>query len=267
MTPTPRLLSELQRLYLPPGVPAGPDWTARLAAPDGRLRALVLELRRPADWAALGRVWQGVQADHGLPAPAIAVSGSDGVQLWFALQQPVTPAEGAAWLAALCRRHLADLPAHRLRLLPGSDGWEPPPLPALQGSDDDGERWSAFVAPDLAPMFSDTPWLGVAPNPDGQAALLAGLRAAAPDDVARVLADDAAAGPGADAGDGSAATDADATEAGTAAPPVGKAAKACIAAAIAPTSDPRAFLLAVMNDAAVPLALRIDAAKALLAAR
>ncbi|MBQ0941796.1 hypothetical protein KAK07_00470 [Ideonella sp. 4Y16] len=35
-------------------------------------------------------------------------------------------------------------------------------------------------------------------------------------------------------------------------------------AAAADTADPRAFLLPVMNDPAVPLALRIDAAKALL---
>ncbi len=217
-----RLSDHLQRLFPP-------------ADADGRLRRLVLELRTPADWAALGRVWQGVQTDLGWPAPAIVVSGQDGVQLWFALQQPVDAAAGAAVLRALVQQHLADLPAHRLRLLPGDAAWQPATVPALQSTDADGERWSAFVAPDLAPMFSDTPWLDVEPNPEGQASLLAGLRAITAEEWQRAL-------------------------------PVTVAP----AAAPAPTAtagsftDPRAFLLSVMNDPAQPMALRIDAAKALL---
>lgn len=220
-----RLTEQLQRLFPP-------------AEGDGRLRRMVLALRVPADWAALGRVWQGVQADFDWPAPAIVVSGQDDVQLWFALQQPVDPAEGAAVLRGLAQRHLADQPVHRLRLLPGSDGWQPAAAPALQSTDGDGERWSAFVAPDLAPMFSDTPWLDVAPNPEGQASLLAGLRAITAEEWQRALA---------------------------AVQPAGEARSSAAAAASAgPFSDPRAFLLSVMNDPAQPMGLRIDAAKALL---
>ena len=37
-----------------------------------------------------------VQADLALPAPAIAVTGSDGVQLWFSLVQPVQPGQAQA---------------------------------------------------------------------------------------------------------------------------------------------------------------------------
>lgn len=220
-----RLSDHLQRLF-----PA--------ADANGRLRTLVLALRAPADWAALGRVWQGVQADADWPAPAIVVSGQDDVQLWFALQQPVDAADATAVLQGLVRRHLADQPPHRLRLLPGTDGWQPPVVPALQSTDADGERWSAFVAPDLAPMFSDTPWLDVEPNPEGQASLLAGLRGITAEEWQRaVVSIKPALGPQAAAGE---------------AVPVG------------PFNDPRAFLLSVMNDPAVPLALRIDAAKALL---
>lgn len=223
-----RLSLELQRLF--PSTPA-----------DGRLRRLVLELRAPADWAALGRVWQGVQADLGWPAPAIVVSGQDGVQLWFALQQPVDAAEAGAVLRWLVQRHLAELPAHRLRLLPGTDGalgWRPGAVPLLQAGGDDGERWSAFVAPDLAPLFSETPWLDVEPNPEGQASLLAGLRAITAEAWQRAVA---VALPVADP------------------QPLGAA-----PATMAAFTDPRAFLLSVMNDPAVPMALRIDAAKALL---
>lgn len=220
-----RLSEQLQRLFPP-------------ADADGGLRRLVLALRAPADWAALGRVWQGVQADLDWPAPAIVVSGQDDVQLWFALQQPVDPAAGATVLRALVQHHLPDQPAHRLRLLPGSDGWQPAAVPALQSTDADGERWSAFVAPDLAPMFSDTPWLDVAPNPEGQASLLAGLRGITAEEWRRALA--------------------------MTRPAVEVAALASAPAATGPFTDPRAFLLSVMNDPAVPLALRIDAAKALL---
>jgi hypothetical protein len=234
-----RLSQELQRLF-----PA--------ADADGRLRTLVLALRAPADWSALGRVWQGVQADLDWPAPAIAVSGSDGVQLWFALQQPVDAATGAAVLQALVQRWLAELPPHRLCGWPGAAGAQAPVVPALLGQGEDGERWSAFVSADLAPMFSDTPWLEMPPNPDGQAALLAPLRAITPEELQRLPGSVAAVPP---------------------VPPVLQpaAAPATVVSAVpAPTgtcTDPRQFLLGVMNDAAVPLALRIEAAKALLPPR
>ena len=39
------------------------------------------------------------------------------------------------------------------------------------------EHWSAFVAPDLAHIFNDTPWLDLPPNLEGQAELLARLKA------------------------------------------------------------------------------------------
>ena len=61
--------------------------TPSLVTPGGRVRALVLELGRPADWDALLAVWQGVQADLALPAPTIAVSGTDAYQLWFSVAQ------------------------------------------------------------------------------------------------------------------------------------------------------------------------------------
>ena len=66
-----RLRQEQRRLYAPAG-PAGADDFA-LIDDQGRVRALVIELRRPADWSAASRLWQGVQADLKWPAPAIAV--------------------------------------------------------------------------------------------------------------------------------------------------------------------------------------------------
>src|SRR3954462_8092406 len=105
-----RLQSELDRLY--PSVPAGAD--------EAPVRALVLALRQPADWAELQPLWRGVQADLQLPAPAIAVSGTDAPQLWFSLAEPVPAPRARAFLEALRLRFLADVEPRRVQLLVGA---------------------------------------------------------------------------------------------------------------------------------------------------
>jgi hypothetical protein len=215
-----RLASELNRLYgLPPQ-----------AASSGQVRALRLELARPADWEALGQVWRGVQADLQLPAPGIAVSGTDGLQLWFSLQQPVNADQAADFLARLQSRYLPGLAAARLCLQPEG---QPPAVPRQDASTG---NWSAFVAPDLAPVFADTPWLDIQPGAEGQADLLARLESIRPAAFEAAMQALQPARP--------------------AAPPP--------AAGEIEDVDPRRFLLRVMNDETVELALRIEAAKALL---
>jgi hypothetical protein len=215
-----RLESELQRLYPPPSA--------------GQVRALVLELARPADWEALARVWRGVQLDLQLPAPAIAVSGTDGLQLWFSLQQATPAPQAAAFLAQLRARYLADVAPTRLRAMPSAaePAWQAAPVPAPQAGT---ENWSAFVAPDLAPVFADTPWLDIPPGVDGQADLLARLESIKPAALEAAMQRLQPA------------------VADTAAP-----------ADAAQDIDPRRFLQRVLNDETVALTLRIEAAKALL---
>lgn len=215
-----RLATELHRLYATPAA--------------GEVRALLLELARPADWDALGALWRGVQADLGLPAPGIAVSGTDGMQLWFSLQQPVGAALAADFLARLAARYLPAIAPARLRLLTGGQ------LPTVPAQDAASGNWSAFVAPDLAPVFVDTPWLDIPPGADGQADLLARLDSTKPaafDAALQALAPVAAAPAPAGATPQHASTDV----------------------------DPRRFLQGVLNDTTAPLALRIEAARALLA--
>ena len=89
-----RLDVELDRLY---------------AAPAGLVRALVLEVLQPTGWDALSEVWQGVQMELELPAPAIAVSGSDGLQLWFSLETALPAAAAHDFLEALRLRFLPHL--------------------------------------------------------------------------------------------------------------------------------------------------------------
>ena len=111
-------------------------------------------------------------------------------------------------------------------------------VPAVQ---EQTGNWSAFVAADLAPIFADTPWLDIPPNEEGQATLLRGLDTIKPavfDEALKRLV---------------------AITTNIAVPlahsrPVTTAAN----------EDPKRFLLRVMNDDTVALALRIEAAKALL---
>ena len=227
-----RLQSELNRLYR----------DADGGAPD-RVRALVLEVVQPAGWEALSRAWHGVQAELELPAPAIAVSGVDGLQLWFSLETPVPTRQAHAFLESLRARFLADVAPARVRVTP--DPAVPTRraaiVPALQ---EPTGNWSAFVAPDLAAVFSDAPWLDVEPGEDGQAALLRGVQTMKLESfeaaVARLAADDRQAHEGL----------------ATSAPSRPEA--------NAPDTGPKRFLRQVMNDETVALALRIDAAKALL---
>lgn len=243
---TSRLQAEWHRLFLPHAGTGqrGPDEHTSLIDAKGRVRAMVLSLAKPADWSALSVVWQAVQADMGLPAPAIAVSGDDAYQLWFSLAEAVSVPEARGLLEALRTRYLGHIAPHRITLLPALDAqaqaqaWPADSVPPQPVQTD---QWSAFLAPDLAPMFAETPWLDLAPSPEGQADLLSGLQSIKPGAWRAAL---------------------------TLSSPVQDLAQSTASSACSatrpPCQDPRQFLLDVMNDNTVALALRIEAAKALL---
>ncbi len=239
-----RLQSELRRLYLPNSAaePEGDSATPALIDAEGRVRAMVLELALPASWELLSKVWRGVQADLELPAPAIAVSGADGFQLWFSLAEPAAVAQAHTFLERLCSRYLADVAPTRLSLMPAADG---PALHARWVPQQQGQtgHWSAFIAPDLAPVFAETPWLDTPPGHDGQADVLSRLHCIKPAAFEAALARLKPAAPRLGAEPASETT-------GT--------------LASAGSVQARRFLLHVMNDDSVALALRIEAAKALL---
>jgi len=209
----------------------------------------------------LAPVWYGVQTDLDWPAPAIAVNGVDAFELWFSLVQPVALNEAAAVLQGLRTRYLADVKSERVQLWPttNSTHWRMPRIPALLAP----ERWSAFVAPDLAGVFGDdNPSLDVQPSESAQAELLSRLRCIEPSEwqVALALLQSVVPiGP---------AAAAQKVLINSAAAPVARpsepAAEQCHGDPIGTHHDPGRFLLDVMNNPAVPLALRVDAAKALL---
>jgi hypothetical protein len=241
-----RLQQEFLRLYGPKAdARLGLELDARgLIDRQGRVRAMVLELARPPDWAALSAVWGGVQADLGLPEPAIAVNGSDGCQLWFSLLEPMPVPQAMVFLDTLRRRYLSDIAPARVAMLPALDAVsaKPPlharPVPALQAN---SGLWSAFVASDLVPMFADEPWLDAPPNPDGQAQFLAPLKSISPAEFELAL-----------------------QRLRLAVMPAAPGLASNAAGKGAPSLDPKRFLLDVMNNDSLDLALRIEAAKALL---
>ncbi|MDT8991029.1 hypothetical protein RQP54_09155 [Curvibacter sp. APW13] len=249
------LHTELVRLYFadPQHALLHDATRSPLLGADGHVRCAVLELARPADWSLLGAVWRGVQTDLDLPAPAIAINGADGYQLWFAWQQPLPAAEVTDWLQALCRRYLGAVPPARLHCWPGkatADDDPAPPLPPTLHPR--SGQWSAFIAPDLAAVFADEPWLDRDPGLEAQAHLLGRLEGMKPQDFAKSwqllqpvpLAPTPGASPAAPH---------------FAAPQPSREGY--------PTDTPAAFLQAVMQDASAPLGLRVQAAAALLATR
>lgn len=223
-----RLQSELNRLYrLQPQADAGDS-----------VRAMVLELTRPPSWEPLSNVWRGVQAELELPAPAIAVSGTDGLQLWFSLAEPVAAGRAQTFLDRVRQRFLPEIDPSRVRLM-----LQAPQVPAEQGQ---SGNWSAFVAPDLAPVFDDAPWLDIAPNDEGQASLLSVIEVVKPavfEAAMRKL---------------------DAVEQAPVASRLDDRRPPPHAEAVSCDAQARQFLRQVMHDETVALALRIEAAKALL---
>jgi hypothetical protein len=120
----------------------------------------------------------------------VAVNGRDALQLWMALAQPVSLAQARAFLDGLVARYL---PACRPPVAGlagggcGAAGWRGP-CGGHPGRAAGGECWSAFVSPDLAPVFAETPWLDIPPRDEAQAALLRGLSPIGPAAWAEAMA-------------------------------------------------------------------------------
>lgn len=251
-----RLQSELARLYLPPLCASADSNPAAHSLIDerGMVRAMVLDLARPADWDELSWVWTGVQADLDLPAPAIAVSGADGLQLWFSLAQAVPAIQAHTFLEALRSRYLAEVAGNRITLMPAPDPARPGQfrvarmVPALHAQT---SQWSAFVSSDLAPVFADTPWMDIQPGNEAQAGVLKRLLSIPEQAFTAALSQLNSSAP----------------EPSTAIPETASPeSNASMPAPQAQATDlnPKQFLLQVMNDSDAPLNLRIEAAKALL---
>lgn len=259
-----KLLAELQRLYFLPeqhgecrlGSEALPGQitteraTQTLAAsgsllldphtPAGEQRLLCLTFSRTRDWPHITALLDAIGNDLDLPTPAVSIDGQ-GHRLWFSLAQPVAAAQAQRFLDGLCQRYLAEIPAARVHS--GAAPLIPlPPAPLA-----DGERWTAFIDPDMGSMFLDEAWLEMPPSLDRQADLLAACQSITVADFARALNTLLAQETSSTAASGNVALSL---------PEMFKNDQVF--------KNPQCFLLAVMNDSQISLTQRIEAAKALL---
>lgn len=242
--------------------------TLKLVSADGMTRAMVVNFAKPADWEAVENLYRLLQDDLDLPAPAISVSGRKGYRLWFSLDEEVPAAQATEFLDALCRRYLADIPAANLEFAPATDRAAAGKqavvklVPALHTSTG---KWSAFIDPSLGAMFIDEPGLEMAPNMDRQASILAGLESIKAADFQRALGIlQQAAEPDANTAHAPLEVSASLPDQAANQPCLDTGRRRAKLNVGEHFSDPKSFLLAVMNDPSASARQRIKAAKALL---
>ncbi|MEI7613006.1 MAG: hypothetical protein WCK63_08865 [Betaproteobacteria bacterium] len=226
-----------------------------LVGADGQVRAMVVDFSRATDWEQVARLFNEIQEHLELPAPAISVSAKAGYQLWLSLAESVPAAQAEAFLNELCLKYLREIPRSQLRHLPQSnepvsaDGRLLPLAPAL---DRRTGKWSAFIDPTMGSMFTEAPGLEMAPNLDRQADILSRLKCIKAEEFQRALSrlqTEASASP----------TEPAPVKLSPDSP------NTCSTLSIGNDfSDPKSFLLAVMNDPSATTGQRINAAKALL---
>lgn len=278
-----KLIEELQRLYHleqlvgvegMAGIASGesasltPEFIARwlggeaqasfnLLGSDGLVNAMVIGFDRASDWDAVAGLYQGIQDDLELPAPAISVLGSAGYQLWLSLAESVPLAEARFFLDALRLKYLPDVSLSGLHCIPDTAQSRVALVPAYNNLTG---RWSAFIDPSMGAMFVEESGLGMAPNMDRQAEMLSRLESMKARDFLRARE--------------SLRTEADANLAiqnecaiqqNPSHPRSGTARRDQSTLEVGNNfTDPKAFLLAVMNDASASSRDRIEAARALL---
>ncbi|TFW21319.1 hypothetical protein [Duganella callida] len=172
---TTKLISELRRLYLlndrryddatlARHLRGESTFAAQLAG-DGYTRAIVLDFHKAEGerhWLRLCEVANALQADLGLPAPAVSVSGGDCYRLWLSLEAPLTTAQAAQFTALLHKAYFEDEPVD-----PGRTSVELPPcLHAATG------LWAAFINPGMGGALAEDLGLEMPPNENAQAAFL-----------------------------------------------------------------------------------------------
>jgi len=233
-----------------------------LLDPAGRVRAMVVNFARAADWEQVATLYQQVQEDLELPAPAISISAQDGYQLWFSLAGSVPLGQAQEFLQGLCRAYLPDFSLAQLGFYPptrDSKAGASHLLDLVPAMDRASGKWSAFIDPAMGAMFIDAPGLEMAPNIDRQADILSRLVSIKADDFQRALS--------------LLQSRLEATE--RRAEAVENEAREALRPQVAATPpalltlnqhfcDPHSFLLAVMNDASASADQRIQAAQALL---
>jgi hypothetical protein len=178
-----KLIAELTRLYLAPEAVTrealaqhilGKNTLAiPLTTADGLTRALAIPFRKTAGsregqhWDRLCEVANALQADLGLPAPAVSINGATSFHLWLSFDAPVTASEGQDFLEGLQAKYFPEI-----ELAPDAATapvYLPPCLNPRSG------KWAAFIHPGMGASFADESGLEMTPPLAGQVNFLEGL--------------------------------------------------------------------------------------------
>ena len=179
-----KLISELTRLYLPTGSLSPEIWDqhflgqsssgVNLAAADGKTGAMAIPFDKLVDsqeaqhWSLLCLVANALQAQLGLPAPAVSISGANGFCLWLSFETPVATALAQKFLELLRDAYFPSIDLRPDAAITLAE--LPPCLHRNTG------KWAAFINPGLGASFADESGLEMAPPFAGQAALLENLK-------------------------------------------------------------------------------------------
>ena len=178
-----KLIAELARLYLAPEsvtrevlashILGRTTLAIKLTTADGLVRALAIPFRKifgdgeAGHWDRLCVVANALQAELGLPAPAVSIDGASAYRLWLSLETPVPAGEAQEFLELLQQTYFP-----QTELAPDAATapvYLPPCLNPRSG------KWAAFIHPGMGASFAEESGLEVAPPLQGQAAFLEGL--------------------------------------------------------------------------------------------
>ncbi len=175
-----KLISELSRLYLPPGSLSADALAphlhglatlpVRLTSDAGMTKSLVIDFHKvrgaaeEQHWTQLCIVANALQNELGLPAPAVSISGDKGYGLWLSFETPVPKAIAQRFLELLQHAYFPDVAVRADAVdLPV----ELPPCLHLRSG-----KWAAFIHPGMGASFADESGLEMPPPFAGQAAFL-----------------------------------------------------------------------------------------------
>jgi hypothetical protein len=178
-----KLIAELTRLYLAPETVtrevlaahiAGKTTLAiKLTTADGLTRALAIPFRKvfgdgeSGHWDRLCVVANALQAELGLPAPAVSIDGASAYRLWLSLETPVPAGEAQDFLELLRQAYFP-----QTEVAPDAATapvYLPPCLNPRSG------KWAAFIHPGMGASFAEESGLEMAPPLAGQAGFLESL--------------------------------------------------------------------------------------------
>jgi hypothetical protein len=178
-----KLIAELTRLYLAPEavtrdalaahISGKTTLATKLTTADGLTRALAIPFRKvfgdgeAGHWDRLCEVANALQAELGLPAPAVSIDGANAYRLWLSLETPAPAGEAQSFLELLQQAYFP-----QIGLAPDAATapvYLPPCLNPRSG------KWAAFIHPGMGASFADESGLEMAPPLTGQAGFLDGL--------------------------------------------------------------------------------------------